>query len=723
MLLKIHLSVIILRMKYFKKFNVFKSPDNDIFYSERKSYFLSIILITSILIGIIGIVITTIMKWKEERIAVSISIIVNVVNYFLLQKNHLKSVSFLTLSFLIGISLFFIYNGSGIYVSTIVLFPFIIILASFLLNKVYYIIYSVSTILSFIIVSNIWWILKPKFPTENDFYGDLTVIALLLITTSIIMYLYTKDLEYHVNRLEKSERKLKNIFDNIQDIYFETSLDGRILEVSPSAEKYYPFKRKMLINKPLAMFYKKPKIREKFLNILSKKGRINNFEITLDLYGKEYTVLINAILVKNQDGEPSKIVGSMRDITEKREMEEHLKQIQKLEALGTLAGGIVHDFNNILTAINGYTTMALLTIEKQNPLYNDLVAIKESVKRASQLTNQILTFSRKQIPKKETISIEEIINRLQPLLSRLIGEHIEIKIDISPTTPPIKGDPVQIEQILMNLLVNARDAVNQKQTTNKTVIIQTCRKKITDENSHLYQELKPGEYTCLSVKDNGVGIPPEIRNKIFDPFFTTKERGKGTGLGLATVFGVVKQHQGEIWVNSEEGKGTEITILWPSVNENTLFQSPPLTENNKEISEISNKTTDANPKPRETDTTTILFVEDDKQILEFALKVLKSKGYNVFTAQNGEEALEIFTNNTDKIELLITDAIMPKMGGNELISKVKKISPNIKVIVTTGYTEDDIWENLEKDNRANYTFLSKPYGPEELIEAVQKLLS
>ena len=684
-------------------------------YKSRLSYFLEIVLIISTVTSLLGVVITYPMGWYRQRIALWITIGINILNYTILKKGHLKTASSLTLFSLLGVHLFLIYGGNGIYAPSIIMIPFLVIIASFLLNRVYFILYSALTIISFSIVSLLWWTYKPNLPNGHDTYADLIVMVILFIIISTIMYFYTRDLLENIRKLIEREKKLKHIFENIQDVYFETSVDGKILEVSPSIKRFYPFDREMFLNKHLSLFYQDFNAREKLLELLLKHERVTNFEVTLHLYNKSYTIYLNAVLLRDKNGNPEKIVGSMRDITEKKEVEERLKQIQKMEALGTLAGGIAHDFNNILTAINGYTSMALLHINKSSPIYNDLIAIQEAAQRATALTKQILTFSRKQTPQAKSISIKEIINKIKPMASRLIGEDIEIEINIPDNLPPIKSDPSQLEQIFMNLLVNARDALKEKDTMEKKITITAHTKEITTSNLKKYPDLKEGDYVYISVKDNGIGMTPEVQSRIFDPFFTTKEKGKGTGLGLSTVFGIVKQYDGGIYVSSEPGKGTEFIILWPISTEESFTNE-------------SSSDTSSNPPVRKEErlpaikhSKTILFVEDEKSILTFATRTLENNGYVVFSAPNGEEAFRIFCEHAEEIDLIVTDAIMPKMGGRELVTKAKQIKPEVKIIVTTGYTDENIWEILKLDKQA--LFIDKPYSPEKLLTYIHNILN
>ena len=371
-----------------------------------------------------------------------------------------------------------------------------------------------------------------------------------------------------------------------------------------------------------------------------------------------------------------------------------------MEAIGTLAGGIAHDFNNLLTVINGFSEIALMKTEKTSPIHKDITAILSASKRAEKLTRQILAFSRKQIYQPKIISINEIITGLENMIHRLIGEDIIIKMDFTDNLPFIKADPGQIEQILMNLIVNARDAINQKTffQEQKKIIIKTNKIYLDEENSNEQINSPSKLYVYFSVSDNGTGIPDKVKQYIFDPFFTTKDTGKGTGLGLATTYGIVKQNNGIIHFHSKVGEGTEFLIYWLATDEESFHKS-----NTKVIND--------NLAGNET----ILFVEDDQNLRKFAETALQEFGYIVLTASNGKEALDVLKNNS-QINLLITDFVMPDMNGKKLSNESRIIKPEIPIIVISGYTRS----NLSMDD--NISFLQKPFSVHALLSKVREIL-
>ncbi len=396
----------------------------------------------------------------------------------------------------------------------------------------------------------------------------------------------------------------------------------------------------------------------------------------------------------------------LEDITEAKHLQNQLLQSQKIESIGTLAGGIAHDFNNLLTVINGHAEMALLKLNQNKKIHSDIISILHAGKKAANLTRQLLAFSRKQIFKAEILNLNEVIQNMEKMVRRLIGEDILIKIQLAPQIPYIKADPGQLEQVLLNLIVNARDAIHewskQNQRHDKVITIKT-EKVIIAENDRHYRDISPGTYVSLIVADTGVGMTKEVKQKLFEPFFTTKEVGKGTGLGLSTVYGIVKQNQGFIDVKTEVGQGAQFIVYWPAA----LGQKQSANQKDENSELVEGKGT-------------ILVVEDDPSVRDFVQDILEQSGYQVFVATNGHEAFEIVKRFPQKLDLVITDIVMPKMNGNELADLIFTHSPTTKILFTSGYTETRIInEGLMKEGRH---FLHKPFTVAELTQAVRKIL-
>ncbi|MBN1945176.1 MAG: response regulator [Bradymonadales bacterium] len=394
------------------------------------------------------------------------------------------------------------------------------------------------------------------------------------------------------------------------------------------------------------------------------------------------------------------VSGTRRTVEEKLELERQLFHAQKMESIGRLAGGIAHDFKNLLTGIMGNIQLALLDIPPHAPQHDALVECHRSARRASELTNQLLTFSRRQIIQPTNLDLSDVIRRMSKILERLIGEDIQLALRLDPSLGLIHADQGQIEQILVNLVVNARDAM----PAGGRLEIRTTSLTITPEVTPFDPSLQPGEYVVLSLTDTGIGMTEEVRSRIFEPFFTTKPSEKGTGLGLSTVYGIVRKHQGTIQVSSQLGKGSTFTVYLPTVEgdeERAISRAPFM---------------DAMPTGSET----ILMVEDNPLVRDFNLKVLQRLEYNVLVAANGEEALRIAEEYGQTIDLLLTDVVMPGMSGRDLSLFLKQRQPRIKVLFVSGYTDEIIAQHgLEKGSE---TLLPKPYTPRDLAVQLRLLL-
>jgi len=409
--------------------------------------------------------------------------------------------------------------------------------------------------------------------------------------------------------------------------------------------------------------------------------------------------------VHDTSGEVTRVAIFALDITERKLLENQLAQAQKMESIGTLAGGIAHDFNNLLTVINGYADLALSRVDKSDKTYHDINEIRSASTRAENLTRQILAFSRKQIYQPKSVNLNQIIIGMEKMVRRLIGEDIEIEKHLGANIPSIKADPVQLEQILINLLVNARDAINEKtkEASQKKISIKTAPVDIDQKFINNHPGSKEGPHICFGVTDSGIGMTNETRQKIFDPFFTMKDKGKGTGLGLSTVYGIVKQNNASIYTESEPEKGTTFEIFWPVTTEVQLEE---------EAERVSEKSLEGKEM--------ILFVEDNEQVCEFAVAALKDFGYTVVAIDNGIEALKVVEKEQFKPDLVITDLVMPKMNGKELAEKLTSSFPHIKIIFTSGYAEDHLVHEGELESHIN--FVEKPYTFNNLLNKIREIL-
>ncbi|MCD6048957.1 MAG: multi-sensor hybrid histidine kinase, partial [Verrucomicrobia bacterium] len=403
---------------------------------------------------------------------------------------------------------------------------------------------------------------------------------------------------------------------------------------------------------------------------------------------------------RNSAGQPVRMVGVVQDITERRELEEQFRQSQKMDAIGQLAGGVAHDFNNILAAMMMQTELLVLTEDLPLEVQNGLQDIQASAERAANLTRQLLLFSRKQVMHTRELDLNEAVTSLFKMLQRIIGEHLDLQFNLCPRSLNIHADPGMLDQVLMNLVVNARDAMPE----GGRITIVTSEKNLTKEEAAALPETSAGRYACMQVIDTGCGIPRENLTRIFEPFFTTKDPGKGTGLGLATVFGIVKQHGGTVIVESEVGRGTSFQILLPVA---------------KPLEKAAEKTT-VKAKPRG-GTETILLVEDDTSVRVLTRIVLERAGYRVVEASNGVEALELWSEHQDSVRLLLTDIVMPEgVSGRELAARLQTQNPKLRVVFTSGYSADIAGRELALAEGQN--FIQKPAPPHKLLETVRHSL-
>lgn len=422
--------------------------------------------------------------------------------------------------------------------------------------------------------------------------------------------------------------------------------------------------------------------------------------------GKTLHVIISPQVINDSDGHLKGIFAVITDISERKEaefkkleMESQLQQAQKMESIGTLAGGISHDFNNSLQAILGYAQMLLLDTEITDPKYSKLLQIEKAAQRASELTQQLLTFSRKVESQLRPANLNQEIKQVEKLLRRTIPKMIDIKLDLEEDLHIINADPSQVEQILMNLAVNARDAMGEE----GTLKIVTNNIMLDEESCKSYMDLIPGDYVLLSLSDTGKGMDKETSERIFEPFFTTKEVGKGTGLGLSMVYGLVKKHCGHIACQSEPGKGSCFNVYLPTI-----------TDGSKEA--LVEDEVDQPPKGDET----ILLIDDEALVRELGELILQKYGYKVLTAVDGESGIQTYQDKKDSISLIILDLMMPGMGGRRFLEEILKIKPDIKVIIASGYFSDENVHSVIKGGAKG--FIKKPFDVKKMLNVVRDVL-
>jgi PAS domain S-box-containing protein len=508
-------------------------------------------------------------------------------------------------------------------------------------------------------------------------------------------------------KIEAEMNMLAHTVKSIREAVSVTDLNNNILFVNEAFMKTYGYTENELFGKNISIIRSPNNDQEIIKKILPEtiaKGWIGEL-INKRKNGEEFPVYLSTSVIHDDKKRPIALVSVAADLTERKKIEAQLWQSQKMDAVGKLAGGIAHDFNNILSIINGYTDLALQDIDSSHKLFRKLNQVRNAGEKASNLVKQLLAFSRKQIIETKIVNINKLISDWNSVFIRLIGEDIETLIQLDKDIGLIKADPNQLEQVFVNLILNARDAINQKTdiASEKQIKIQTqnviLNKKFTDK----HRGSNTGHYIEISISDTGVGIPNGTKDKIFEPFFTTKEEGKGTGLGLSMVYGIIKQNNGSIYVDSKLEKGTSFRIYWPIVESEI---SP------TGVKRIKEKIVGGSE--------TILIVEDETEVRDVASETLQSVGYKILEAANGIEALEYIKNNGSSLSLVITDVIMPGMGGKELADNIEKIQPELKVLFTSGYTDHKI-VNSGKHTK-NINFLHKPYSIHELSRKVREII-
>ncbi|MBI5360878.1 MAG: PAS domain S-box protein [Planctomycetes bacterium] len=503
--------------------------------------------------------------------------------------------------------------------------------------------------------------------------------------------------------LRKSEERYRRFFEEDLAGDFILSSDGRIISCNPAFARIFGFESdKCAADFDFFSLFADAAAKEEFLARLGLEKKLENCEVELKRTdGREVFIIANVVGDFDSHGGLAGIKGYVFDNTERKKIEDQLRQSQKIEAIGRLAGGIAHDFNNLLTIISGYNSMLMNTVDRNDPRFGYVEQMQNAAERASALTRQLLAFSRKQILSPQVLDINAVIVNIEKMLRRIILENIELKTVLKPQTGRIKADPGQIEQVIMNLSVNARDAM----PNGGVLTIGTDSVRIDEADRH--SDMAAGDYIMLTVSDTGTGMSDEVKSHIFEPFFTTKEQGKGTGLGLSTVYGIVKQSGGHVVVYSEPGIGTTFKIYLPGIPEEAVREDNAAQKNEQPALKHGSES--------------ILLVEDDKGVYSLITAVLQDNGYDVHGANNGAEALKFIQAYTGKpIQLLITDVVMPQMSGGELAKHIGRIMPDLKVLFMSGYTDDDIVHHGVLDE--GLMFIQKPFTPASFLTKVREVL-
>lgn len=531
-------------------------------------------------------------------------------------------------------------------------------------------------------------------------YGAADIRQLTLLMTGMWRIVQRKRAE---EALRESQERFQELAELLPETVFEMDVDGKLTFVNKNAPTHFGYTREEfeqgLNGFDLLSPEERPRAVENAQRLING-GRIGRDEYkALRKDGSTFPAILHSS-VKFCDGKPAGFRGIVIDITETKRLEAQLRQAHKMEAIGTLAGGIAHDFNNLLQAVLGYSDLLLFKKTEGQKGYQELLEINRAAKRGSDLTRQLLTFSRKMEPKLEALDLNRIVEGVRKLLERTIPKMIEIELHLTEDLYVVNADASQMEQVLMNLAVNARDAMPK----GGTLTIETRNVSVDNDFRCSRPELNPGNYVRLAVKDTGEGMDKTTLGHIFDPFFTTKEVGKGTGLGLAVVYGIVKSHHGHINCVSKAGEGTLFEIYLPAA------------EQLGKTSEVSGPAKELRGGDE-----TILLVDDDGAVRDLGMSILRNFGYTVIGVPDGESALQFFRDKRDDIDLVILDLIMPGMGGKRCLRELLELDPSVRVIVASGYLADG--ESTRIDETWASAFIDKPYDLEQMLQVVREALN
>jgi len=506
-----------------------------------------------------------------------------------------------------------------------------------------------------------------------------------------------------ISLLSKSERMVVALLESASQAIVSIDQSGKIVLANPRTEEMFGYSREELLDHSIELLLPEAKraahTRER--SDYFAKPHVRPMGIGMELAGRrkdgtEFPVEVSLSYIEIEEGVFA--IAFVSDISQRKLLEEQLQHAQKMEAVGRLAGGVAHDFNNMLTVISGYNRMLLDELSPADPLRSYVEEALTAADRAAELTNQLLAFSRRQIMQPKVVNVNAVVKQSDKMLRRLIGEDIEVVFRLKDDVGNIKVDPGHLEQAIVNLAVNSRDAM----PVGGRLTVETCNVHLDENYARSHVGVKAGEFVMIAVSDNGTGMDAATRQHIFEPFFTTKEKGKGTGLGLATVYGIVKQAGGDIWVYSELGQGTTFKLYFPRVLEESA------------------ETGAVEPARPAQSLETVLVVEDEQSVRDLTVKMLQKLGYRILTAASGAEAIEISRTHPGPIHLLLTDVVMPNMSGRQLADALRPHRPDMKVLFLSGYTEDTIVHHGVLDQGVQ--FLPKPFSREVLAKKLRDVL-
>lgn len=531
------------------------------------------------------------------------------------------------------------------------------------------------------------------------FFSEIVILALAVIGMLVYFVL-------HESMLARTERRFRLLVDNMRDLVCLTDMDGVIHYANRSHASILGYQPQNLKGKnilELVFPEDRPVLQKEIARIAAGEAPpAAALEFRLVHAGKQEVWVESfgffELEAEKRPGAAAQMAIASRDISNRRLLENSLRQAQKMEAVGLLAGGVAHDFNNLLTVINGYSDMLLARLNDDHALASPVKQIQQAGQRAASLTRQLLAFSRKQLLNPEAINMNNLTKNMEKMLRRLIREDIELITEYDPGLKMVLADPGQVEQVILNLVINACDAMPD----GGRITIETKNVYMSDQYVQEHPGTQSGEHVMIAISDTGSGMDAETRERIFEPFFTTKEKGKGTGLGLSTVYGIVKQSNGNIWVYSEPGQGTVFKVYLPAVR-------------------VQHKNSVRSSRQKEyRGNETILLIEDDAAVREMTRMGLSGLGYRILEAADGAQALNIIEQNKDFIQLILTDVVMPNMNGRQVADSLATTVPHIKMLFMSGYTDNAIVRHgiLEKD----INFIQKPFTTVSLARKIREIL-
>ncbi|HET7442921.1 MAG TPA: PAS domain S-box protein [Terriglobales bacterium] len=547
--------------------------------------------------------------------------------------------------------------------------------------------------------NNTFGVLVVQSYSEKVRFGERDRDILMFVSQQLASAIEHKRNE---EALRRSEARYRSLVQSAVYGLYRSSVEGKFLDVNPALISMlaYDSPDEVLALNPKTDVFLNPEEQSHLMEEFRRNGRLDSVEVQWKRRdGSPIMVRLSGRAVTTPE-EPEEVLEIIaEDVTERRVLEDQFRQAQKMEAVGRLAGGVAHDFNNLLMVIGGYTEVLLEQLDPGTSLHQKALAVQQAADRATTLTRQLLAFSRKQLLELKVVDVNTIVSDMERLLRPLIGENIELTTKLTAGPGRTRADAGQLEQVIMNLVVNAKDAMPD----GGKIAIQTANVTLDGSLRREHTFIAPGSYVMLSVTDTGLGMDKETQSRVFEPFFTTKEKGKGTGLGLSTVYGIVKQSGGYIFAQSEVGRGTTFTIYLPQVDD------------------ASDNTGPANVSHVETGgSETVLLVEDEESVRQLVRETLVSKGYTVIEAENGEAGLRIAENHQGPIHMVITDVVMPGMSGRELAKRLTQVRPHTKVLYLSGYTEDAIVHQGVLDTGT--AFLQKPFTLQILSRKVREVM-